>query len=65
MATRTLLTADDLLRLPKDGKRCELVKGELVEMAPREPSMASVRGSSPGSWAPSCVSKGWGTWQWR
>ncbi|NLG69864.1 MAG: Uma2 family endonuclease [Firmicutes bacterium] len=34
MATRTLLTADDLLRLPKDGKRYELVKGELVEMAP-------------------------------
>ncbi len=34
MATRTLLTADDLLRLPKEGKRYELVKGELVEMAP-------------------------------
>lgn len=34
MATRTLLTADDLLRLPKGAKRYELVKGELVEMAP-------------------------------
>ena len=32
--TRTLLTADDLLRLPRNGKRYELVKGELVEMAP-------------------------------
>ena len=34
MATRTLLTAEDLLRLPKDGKLCELAKGQLVEMAP-------------------------------
>ena len=34
MVTRTLLTADDLLRFPKDGKRYELVKGELLEIAP-------------------------------
>lgn len=29
--TRTRMTADDLLRLPDSGKRCELVAGELVE----------------------------------
>ncbi|MBI2876278.1 MAG: Uma2 family endonuclease [Candidatus Tectomicrobia bacterium] len=34
MATKTLLTGEDLLRMPDDGKRYELVKGELVEMAP-------------------------------
>ena len=34
VATRTLLTADDLLRRPRDGKRYELVKGKLLEMAP-------------------------------
>ena len=28
------MTADDLLRLPEDGFRYELVKGELVQMAP-------------------------------
>ena len=32
--TQTLLTADDLLRMSADGKRCELIKGELIEMAP-------------------------------
>lgn len=32
--TRTRLTADDLLRLPDTGKRCELVRGELFEMPP-------------------------------
>lgn len=32
--TTTLLTADDLWNLPKDGKRHELVKGELRTMAP-------------------------------
>lgn len=34
--TRTLLTADDLARLSAagDGKRYELIRGELVEMAP-------------------------------
>ncbi|HHV54919.1 MAG TPA: Uma2 family endonuclease [Firmicutes bacterium] len=34
MATRTLLTADDLLKLPKDGKRYELLRGELITMTP-------------------------------
>lgn len=34
MATKTLLTGEDLLRMPDDGKRYELVRGELVEMAP-------------------------------
>ena len=32
-ASRPLLTADDLLKLPDDGKRYELVRGELVCMA--------------------------------
>ncbi len=36
-ATKTLLTAEDLLRLPRDGRRHELVKGELVEMTPVGP----------------------------
>ena len=31
---KTLLTADDLLAMPDDGKYYELVKGELVEMPP-------------------------------
>lgn len=31
---KTLFTADDLWRLPSDGKRYELVRGELVEMPP-------------------------------
>jgi len=35
MSTQKILfTADDLLRLPNEGKRYELVKGELIEMAP-------------------------------
>ena len=29
-----LLTADDLLAIPEDGKRYELVRGELIEMPP-------------------------------
>ena len=29
-----LLTADDLLAMPDDGKRHELVRGELIEMPP-------------------------------
>lgn len=33
-ATKTLLTAEDLLRLPDHGRRRELVKGELIEIAP-------------------------------
>lgn len=33
-AIQQLLTADDMLRLPKDGKRYELVKGELRTMPP-------------------------------
>ena len=34
MAHKTLLTAEDLLRLSATGKRYELVRGKLVEMAP-------------------------------
>ena len=34
MATKTLLTADDLLALPDDGMRHELVEGELRTMTP-------------------------------
>ena len=30
----TLLTADDLLAMPDDGRRYELVRGELIEMPP-------------------------------
>ncbi len=32
--TRTLMTADELLRLPDDGQRHELVAGELRTMSP-------------------------------
>ena len=31
---RKLLTADDLLAMPEDGKKYELVRGELIEMPP-------------------------------
>ena len=31
---KTLLTADDLLKLPDDGRHLELLDGELIEMAP-------------------------------
>ena len=34
MTTRTLITADELLQMPDDGKRYELIEGELIEMAP-------------------------------
>lgn len=34
MSTNTLMTADQLLKLPRDGVRRELVKGVLVEMSP-------------------------------
>ncbi len=34
MTTRTLVTADELLRMPDDGKRYELIEGELIELAP-------------------------------
>jgi Uma2 family endonuclease len=33
-ATKTLITADELLQTPDDGYRYELVKGELRQMAP-------------------------------
>ena len=33
-ATQTLLTADDLLAMPDDGMRRELIEGELIEMPP-------------------------------
>src|ERR1051325_8742265 len=32
--TQTLMTADELLAMPKDGYRYELVKGELIRTAP-------------------------------
>ena len=31
---KTLLTADDLMAMPDDGKRYELIRGELIEMPP-------------------------------
>ena len=34
MTTRTLVTADELLRMPDDGRRYELIEGELIELAP-------------------------------
>jgi Uma2 family endonuclease len=34
MTTRSKMTADELLRMPDDGFRYELVRGELVKMAP-------------------------------
>ena len=34
MATKTRFTAEDLLRMPDDGVRRELVNGEIVEMPP-------------------------------
>ena len=34
MTTKTLVTADELLRMPDDGKRYELIEGELIELAP-------------------------------
>lgn len=36
--TKTLMTAEELLRLPDDGLRYELVKGELIVMTPASPS---------------------------
>ena len=33
-AQKTLVTADELLRMPDDGRRYELARGELIEMAP-------------------------------
>lgn len=39
---RTLLTADDLWRMPRDGRRYELVKGELVEMTPVGPRHGAI-----------------------
>jgi Uma2 family endonuclease len=34
MATRLLITADELLHMPRDGVRREIVRGELREMTP-------------------------------
>jgi Uma2 family endonuclease len=34
MGTKTLVTADELYQMPEDGYRYELVKGELIRMAP-------------------------------
>jgi Uma2 family endonuclease len=35
--SKQLMTADDLLRLPDDGYRYELVRGELLKMTPASP----------------------------
>jgi Uma2 family endonuclease len=35
--TKTLMTAEELLQLPDDGLRYELVKGELIVMTPASP----------------------------
>ena len=42
---KKLLTADDLLAMPDDGKRYELIRGELIEMPPtsHNPSRVAVR----------------------
>jgi Uma2 family endonuclease len=46
MATETQgITADDLLRMPDDGFRYELVKGELIRMTPT----GNVRGRVAGN----------------
>ena len=42
--TQKLLTADDLLAMPDDGKWYELVRGELIEMPPPSVSHAVVTG---------------------
>lgn len=44
MATQTLLTANDLLRLPEDGRRYELVEGQLRVMAPPGDEHAEIAG---------------------
>jgi Uma2 family endonuclease len=36
MVTKTLMTADELLAMPDDGHRYELIEGELVRMAPAD-----------------------------
>ena len=41
---QTLLTADDLLAMPDDGKKYELVRGELIEMPPPSVMHAMVTG---------------------
>ena len=34
MIAKTLITADELLMMPRDGRRRELVRGELIDMSP-------------------------------
>lgn len=41
---KTLLTAEDLLNMPDDGKRYELLDGELVEMAPTNGRHGGIEG---------------------
>ena len=36
-AASALVTADQLLQLPENGARYELVKGDLIEMGPASP----------------------------
>ena len=40
--TKTLMTAEELLRLRDDGLRYELVKGELIAMTPASPSHGKI-----------------------
>jgi len=54
MKTRTLLTADDFFALPDDGKRYEVLAGELYVNPP--PAFPTQRAASPGclfGWASS------------
>lgn len=39
---KTLLTAEDLWRMPQNGRRYELVRGALVEMTPVGPTHATI-----------------------
>ena len=39
-----LMTADDLLHMPDDGRRYELIRGELIELAPPGPKHGYVAG---------------------
>ena len=44
MVAKTLLTADDLLAMPDDGHRYELIDGELIRMAPADMDSSEIGG---------------------
>lgn len=48
----TLMTADELMRLPDDGQRYELVRGELRTMAPGGDEHGSIAGTFHSSLGP-------------